>query len=109
MIPKVNNSPVLKLVPEARSMENDPGSSQGSGVAYEGPPDGGNPKDPSEEAPREQVALRVVGELEKAGMTGVVLEFHEQKKESEPHAGLSVRYQAPSGSAKGLLLNRKAE
>jgi hypothetical protein len=108
LIPKVNNSPILKLVPEARTLENDPGSSQGSGVAYEGPPGGGQGE--QKEAPPHPIPeLRVVGELEKAGMTGVVLEFHEQKKENEPHAGLSVRYQAPSGGAKGLLLNRKAE
>ena len=114
MIPKVNGSPILKLVPEARSAENDPGSSQGSGVAYENapPPEkeaSATPGPEAAEGAAEAPPLRLLPPLEAIGMSEVVREFHEHKKEREPHSGLSVRYQPGSGNAKGLLLNRKAE
>ncbi len=114
MIPKVNSTPLLRIVPEPRSAENDPGSSQGGALAYDGPP--ADPKGPTEEGPIEagsepapSTVLRVVVPVEKSGMTEVVREFHENKKDREPSAGLSTRYQPASGSTKGLLLNRKAE
>jgi hypothetical protein len=114
LIPKVNSTPLLRVVPEPRSMENDPGSSQGSGVADEGPP--GRTEDTESEcksdAPAETEAkpgLRVVVPVEQSGMTEVVREFHENKKDREPSAGLTTRYQPSAGNTKGLLLNRKVE
>ncbi len=111
MIQKVNSSPVLRIVPEPRSAENDPGSSQGGGAAYEGPP--GNPtpeqETPTHTAPPSEPNLQVVTVVEQAGMTEVVRELHENMKERDPHSGLSLRYHPSAGSTKGLLLNRKAE
>jgi hypothetical protein len=83
-------------------------------LAYDGPPV--DPRATAEDVPAEassdpapSTVLRVVVPVEKSGMTEVVREFHENKKDREPSAGLSVRYQPASGSTKGLLLNRKAE
>lgn len=111
MIPKVNSSPMLRVVSEPRSAENDPGSSQGSGVAYEGtsggPTQDGEPG--SENPSRESPSLQVVTVVEQSGMTDVVREFHENKKERDPPSGLTTRYHPSAGTTKGLLLNRKAE
>ncbi len=105
---------MLRVVPEPRSTENDPGSSQGSGVAYDAPSEGSRDSSPdsepqaqSESEPRS--GLRVVVPVEQSGMTEVVREFHENKKEREPPTGLTTRYHPSAGNTKGLLLNRKAE
>lgn len=95
-------------------MENDPGSSQGSGVAYEAPQSGtgdGAPEPEAESAtaPEGKPGLRVVVPVEPTGMTDVVREFHENKKEREPPTGLTTRYHPSAGNTKGLLLNRKVE
>jgi hypothetical protein len=55
------------------------------------------------------VELRVVSPVEQSGMTEVLREFHENKKEREPSTGLTTRYHPSAGNTKGLLLNRKAE
>ena len=93
-------------------MENDPGSSQGSGVAYEGPSGGTGDSELEREPEAEsspRPGLRVVVPVEQSGMTEVVREFHENKKERDPPTGLSTRYHPSAGNTKGLLLNRKAE
>jgi len=107
LINKVNNSVHLTLVKATKEAENDPGSSTGSGVAYERPPE----KNESEEGNKDhKPRLSVVSELEKAGMTEVVLNFHENKlQEQSPQIGLTSRYQIDSSKTKGLLLNKKAE
>jgi hypothetical protein len=118
LIHKVIRPLQLVSVGAAKSPENDPGSSQGSGVAYEGPPQGnqgGSNGHPEADDPRNQGKessppnLSIVVAVEQIGMTDVVREFHENKKESEPRAGLTSRYMEVSGNAKGLLLNKKVE
>jgi hypothetical protein len=43
-------------------------------------------------------------------MTGVVMDFYEQKPlEQSPSPGLTTRYQVDHSKTKGLLLNKKAE
>jgi hypothetical protein len=118
LINKVNR-PTLSLVPKPKATENDPGSSQGSGLLY----DGGGPnhpepkrdqapdRDQKEDEPKEGPELAVVASVEQAGMTEVIKDLLEKKKDSAPaSAGLTThRYSSDSGVAKGLLLNRKAE
>ena len=94
-------------VKSAKEAENDPGSSTGSGLAYERPPEK-EKKDDEPESSRP--GLRIVTELEKAGMTEVVKEFLENKpEESPPSINLTSRYQVDTSKTKGLLLNKKAE
>ena len=115
MITKVNRPPLLSLVPKSKAMENDPGSSQGSGMAYSGsqnePSDA--QKKSEEPAPEDgsSPALSVVTPLEQMGMTEVVKDLFEHKTELPPaNPGLTThRYLNDSSVAKGLLLNRKAE
>ncbi len=107
MINKVNNVIDLQQVKRAREAENDPGSSTGSGLAYERPP---QKEDSKDQPPSEDGKERVVSELDKSGMTGVVMDFYEQKPpEQSPSPGLTTRYQVDHSKTKGLLLNKKAE
>lgn len=108
MINKVNNPVHLTLVRETKGAENDPGSSSGSGVAYERPPE--KQEEHQDEKP-EKPKLMVVSELEKAGMTEVIKDFYEHKvgDQPPPQIGLTTRYQVDSSKTKGLLLNKKAE
>ncbi len=114
LIHKVNRPSYLSVVPQPKKMENDPGSSQGSGNLYEGSshPDSEKQK-PSQAPPETETAtpeLEVVVNVEQMGMTEVVTDFLEQKKgEAHVNPGLSVRYTTDSQTAKGLLLNKKAE
>lgn len=106
MIQKVNRPPMLTLISSTKSTENDPGSSQGSGVAYENP----SQQQKKEEQPKDEPKLAVVSELNKPGMTEVVTEFYfQQKSEFHVNPGLSVRYASDASPTKGLLLNKKAE
>ena len=120
MIQKVNRPAYLSLINGAKQAESDPGSSQGSGMAYNGPPQqtqnqpqeqkstpDQNPSDSDPPTPH----LSVVSN-EKMGMTEVVKDLLEQKKNAEPapqNSGLTTRYSAGAGTVKGMLLNRKAE
>ena len=112
MISKVNRPASLKLVPQAKAMENDPGSSQGSGMAYDGPPQGGSgngsKSDPAEKKENDSPPLSVVTSVEQIGMTEVVKDLLENKAESPPvNAGLTTtRYSSSSSVAKASLLNR---
>ncbi len=107
MINKVNNVIDLLEVKRTKEAENDPGSSSGSGLAYERPPEKGQNDDPTEQPASQDP---VVSELDKAGMTSVVLDFFEHKpKEPAPSIGLTTRYQTDLSRTKGLLLNKKAE
>ncbi len=92
-------------------MENDPGASSGSGMAYERPPEHPKDENPSDESNQKKPKLSVVSELEKSGMTEVVVGFYEHKNpETAPTSpGLSSRYHTDHSPAKGLLLNKKAE
>jgi hypothetical protein len=107
LINKVNNVIDLLQVKSAKEAENDPGSSSGSGLAYERPPQQEQNGDPNSQEPTQDP---VVSELDKPGMTGVVLDFYEHKpKEHTPSIGLTTRYQTDLSRTKGLLLNKKAE
>ncbi len=92
-------------------MENDPGASSGSGMAYERPQDSPNEENTNDENQSKKPKLAIVSELQKAGMTEVVTEFYEHKN-SDPQTatpGLANRYQTDTSRTKGLLLNKKAE
>jgi len=114
------NPPELQLiVSSTKAAENDPGSSQGSGVAYEKLPDGQHPESADSSEPqddtsapeRERPKLALVPAPEQIGLGEVVVEYYEKKRETAPRQDASRQYQAnESGAAsKGLLLNRKAE
>ncbi len=103
----MNNVIDLQQVKRAKEAENDPGSSTGSELAYERPPEQGQDDSQSDQAAPQDP---VVSELDKPGMTGVVLDFYEHKpKEPSPSIGLTTRYQTDLSRTKGLLLNKKAE
>jgi hypothetical protein len=107
LINKVNNVIDLNQVKASKEAENDPGSSTGSGLTYERPPEG---QEQEGEKREEKPKLRIVSELEKAGMTEVVKDFYENKpQEAAPSIGLTTRYQIDTSKTKGLLLNKKAE
>lgn len=108
MINKINNPIHLTLVKETKEAENDPGASSGSGLFYQPPPEQSEEK---EEEPKRKRKLAPVSELQKSGMTEVVLDFYEHKSQEHhsPQAGLTSKYQVDSGKSKGLLLNKKAE
>jgi hypothetical protein len=121
LIQKVNRPTHLTLLKSKRS-ENDPGSSSGSGLFYGGEHQkepGSEKKDPappsleSIEPKDEKPIPHPVSEFEKAGMTAVVQELFEMRKETEnaepARPGLAVKYTNDASPAKGLLLNRKAE
>jgi len=109
VINKVNNPVHLTLVRETKGAENDPGSSTGSGVAYERP--SAQKDERPEEEKKGKPKLAIVSELEKAGMTEVIKDFYENKtgEQPTPQIGLTTRYQVDSSKTKGLLLNKKAE
>jgi len=118
LIHKVNRPGFLSLVSQPKQTENDPGSSQGSGNFYEkqSPPESETPDEPKPVLEKENVdeehkaKLAVVVATEQIGMTGIVADFLEQKKNDAPVSpGLSVRYTSDAQPAKGLLLNKKAE
>lgn len=111
MINKVNSPPKLELVTASKSMENDPGASSGSGLAYERPPEKQEEDSDDDQKKSKKPKLAVVSELEKAGMTEVVMDFYENKNQESPPAspGLTNRYQSDLSKTKGLLLNKKAE
>ena len=117
MIQKVN-PPQLRLVVSAKQApQNDPGSSQGGSLAYEGPPKKNdqpevNPEATLSRTPEEEEAkakLAVVVSLEQIGLGEVVREFQESKKSVLPKPGLTTQYQNEGTASKGLLLNKKAE
>ncbi len=129
MINNVNRPPKLILLQASKQAENDPGSSQGSGMAYDGPPQKDQKKEAEPElkpqanttssapsADESTPSLRVVTSVEQTGMTSVVMDLLEKRKQydtSHSTPGLSTRlasmYSADSSPAKGVLLNRKAE
>ena len=93
-------------------MENDPGASSGSGLAYEHPPEHQKEEKNEDEQDSKNPKLAIVSELEKAGMTEVVKDFYEHRNGETPapqSPGLSTRYQTDGSRTKGLLLNKKAE
>ena len=110
MINKVNGPPKLELVRASKNMENDPGASSGGSLGYERPPEQENHEEPQNEKSHKKAKLAIVSELEKAGMTEVVIDFLEHKTEAPPASpGLTNRYQSDLSKTKGLLLNKKVE
>lgn len=111
MINKVNSPPKLTLINASKGMEHNPGASSGSGLSYEGPPKRQDEQEPDEQDDQKKTKLSVVSELEKAGMTEVVIDFYEHKNpEQAPQSpGLTTKYQSDNSKTKGLLLNKKAE
>ena len=110
MIQKVNRPTFLKM---------GSGSHQGSGMAYDGPPQD-EPREPKKEPISEtedfdstvkKPHLSLVVAVEQAGMTEVVKDLMESlRNEPQPaQPGLSIRYSNDASPVKGLLLNRKAE
>ena len=120
MIQKVNRPAFLSLVATAKQTENDPGSSQGSGLFYDGPPPEQQQAEkqsspetvPDEETTATKPKLSVVAH-EKMGMSDVIKDLLEAKKEVEStpgaRAGLAIKYSVDGATAKGLLLNKKVE
>jgi len=122
LIHKVNRPSYLSLVQAPSQTENDPGSSQGSGLFYDGPTSSESPsqKDASAENPaasdassKEKSAqpLAVVSNGEQPGMTEMIKNFYEHKENhpSVNRVGLTTKYSTEGSPAKGLLLNKKAE
>lgn len=114
MINKVNRPNALRLVCQSKAPENDPGGSQGSGLAYDGSQGfaQSEKKDDAKETPKSEApTLSIVVSVEQLGMTEVVKDLLEHKMDAPPaNAGLTTtRYSNDSSPAKGLLLNRKAE
>ena len=127
MINRINKAPVLKLVALApKQSENDPGSSQGNGMFYDGPPQKEQQSSTPEEnqqppvvasMPQEESAaephLKAVQEQStqkpKLKSLNSVYEFFFSRKKERPAAGLTTQYSDDHASAKGMLLNKKAE
>ncbi len=108
------------MVNSTKSAENDPGSSQGGGVAYErlsdSPDD--NRSDPEGRLDKPKPDLELVktpAELtaqeasEQIELGNLVLEYHGSKREAPVRPGLSTKYLNEGSEAKGLLLNKKVE
>ena len=121
MIHKVNRPSHLTLITSKRT-ENDPGSSQGSGLFYDGESQNQQNPDPKPQPPElpkdaeggsEKPALKTVSEIEQPGMTDVVKDLLELRKNSESpehhRPGLTTKYTNDASPVKGILLNRKAE
>jgi hypothetical protein len=118
LIHKVNRPELQLIISSPKATENDPGSSQGGGVAYEKLP---QPKDsesePKESRPHEVGASPtetptedpVASLNEQIGLGEMVREFKESHKPQPVRPGLATHYQSESGNAKGLLLNKKVE
>lgn len=117
MIQKVNRPTFLKLLGQSKAAENDPGSSQGSGMAYERPGEAGSSPQ-KEDSPQtlsgedlesfKKSQPASGAEIEQAGMTDVIRELFESRKETPANAGLTTtRYSSEASTAKGLLLNKK--
>lgn len=118
MIHKVNRPDLKLIVSSPKATENDPGSSQGGGVAYEGLPDskkepspendsGPGSAPPSETDASEEIRSPPPGE--QIGLGEVLREFKENQKTPAVRPGLATHYQNEGGNAKGLLLNKKVE
>jgi hypothetical protein len=111
LINKVNGPPKLTLINASKGMEHNPGASSGSGLSYQGPQDQETDQESKEQGDEKTPKLAIVSELEKSGMTEVVINFYENKN-SDPTtqaAGLTTKYQSDHSRTKGLLLNKKAE
>jgi len=120
LIPKVNRPEFRLVVNSTKASENDPGSSQGSGVAYEHLPRG-HEKDPKhastesqkaasdEASPQTREALSAQSISDQMDLDRLVLEFHEEQTSDAARPGLTTRYSREDAGAKGLLLNKKAE
>ncbi|NDG84366.1 MAG: hypothetical protein EBX52_04915 [Proteobacteria bacterium] len=122
MIHKVNPPDLQLVVSSTKATENDPGSSQGSGVAYERLPEEGSSQAettesgssegaPEEKTDRKKPHLSLVPAPKQIGLGEVVREYYEKKRERMPRTDATQQYQSNEGgsSSKGLLLNRKAE
>ena len=120
MIHKVNRPEFRLLVNSTKSAENDPGSSQGSGVSYERLPDSSKDQNSNSQNPGEERKPELVihqGESqpnareasEQIEFGNLVLEYQGSKKDAPVRPGLTTRYLKESSEAKGLLLNKKAE
>jgi hypothetical protein len=111
LIHKVNRPDLQLIVSSPKATENDPGSSQGGGVAYERPP-GKQEKDESttrDEGGNEEPTKGGAPPAEQIGLGEVLREFKESHKSAPVRPGLATHYQSEGGNAKGLLLNKKVE
>ena len=120
LIHKVNRPEFRLVVNSTKAAENDPGSSQGSGVAYERLPDSSKDQNSSSQTSGEEKKPELVvhqGDSqpnareasEQIEFGNLVLEYQGSKKEAPVRPGLTTRYLKEGSEAKGLLLNKKAE
>lgn len=119
MIQKVIRPPFLSLVGQSKAPDNDPGSSSGSGMFYDGPlkQESQTPREDSKSELKlvetiEKVHFpRSAAEIEQPGMTDVVLDLLEHRPEAAPaDPGLTTtKYSNEASTAKGLLFNKKIE
>jgi hypothetical protein len=120
LINKVNRPTHLTLVKGSKASDHDLGGSSGSGVAYEKHAD----QKPHPEKNAQDLKKSEDGNdtehsgaphfVEQIGMTEVVRDLLEQahatqEKATGNRAGLTTKYASDGGTAKGLLLNKKAE
>jgi hypothetical protein len=117
LIPKVNRPEFRLIVNSAKSSENDPGSSQGSGLAFEGPPQQAKKEAEAQESeaqasekesshPTQSESLSVSEQID---LGNLVREYHESKKAVAVRPGLTTQYNHEDSQSKGLLLNKKVE
>ncbi len=118
LIHKVNRPDLQLIVSSPKATENDPGSSQGGGVAYERLPGQQDQSDSSPESEdgfkgdqiEDQTAEKNAEKTaEQIGLGEVLREFKESQKAAPVRPGLAIHYQTEGGNAKGLLLNKKVE
>ncbi|MBU6153986.1 MAG: hypothetical protein KGP28_06755 [Bdellovibrionales bacterium] len=121
MIHKVNRPEFRLVVNSTKSAENDPGSSQGSGVAYDRHPESKKRSDQddrglSEEESKLNLVLhqgksesRARETSEQIEFGNLVLEYQRSRKDPFTKPGLTAQYLREGSGSKGLLLNKKVE
>jgi len=117
LIHKVNRPEFRLIVNSAKSSENDPGSSQGSGLAYEGPPHQSKKQAEGQESelqsgekePSHPTQSESLSVSEQIDLGNLVREYHESKKGVAVRPGLTTQYHHEDSQSKGLLLNKKVE
>ncbi len=116
LIQKVNRPAFLTLLQCSKQTESDSGSSPGGGDSYgNGPNDESKPSEIAADAPHsdenaesKNKAPPIAAAVEKSGMTEVMKELFEKKKETPAaQPGLTTQYSGTNGTAKGMLLNKK--
>ncbi len=124
MINQVNKAPIIPLsTSQPKHSEHDPGSSQGSGMFYDGPilekeKEATSPTEDAEEQENEteenpdpktrKLSLVKKEKPIKINSLNLVYEEFCKKKEDSASIGITTQYTTDSVPAKGMLLNKKA-